>query len=106
MADGSEGVYTEAKAVELRFLVGLSEILASEKTPERCVFLASIPDAHYILRDVFAISAGGTQGGDHGRNSTPHNSTHHQSSVRLTMFVHHAAKLIDKAVLQSWRAHS
>lgn len=37
VAEGSEGVSAAAKAVELRFLVGLSEIMPSEKNPTRCV---------------------------------------------------------------------
>lgn len=35
VAEGSGGVSEEAKAVELRFLVGLSEVIPSEKSPAR-----------------------------------------------------------------------
>lgn len=90
VAEGSDGVSAEAKAVELRFLVGLSEILASEKTPTRSVYiLAPVPLAQYILRHVLAISAGDTieDGYFHKQNSAL-KSTHHQSVVRLPILVH------------------
>lgn len=35
VAEGSSGVSEEAKAVKLRFLVGLSEIVPDEKSPAR-----------------------------------------------------------------------